>query len=437
MTLFASFPSYTDFEPKIPVVCVTPGDCSAIHRFYDTSPISPSGIYIGLTRFYFEDRLPAPGDAAQVIVINLKTGKTVYETDTLAWDTQVGAHVQWGADDSALFFNRMNKTDWHPYGCRVDIHTGTETRLEGTVYTVSPDGTKISSPDLRKISNVQAGYSIITPPETRPKNKGVPADDGLFITDAQTGKSKLVLSFKQIVDALPGAFAGLDMENGAFYGFHSKWNAQGSRIMFIIRWKPDGARHNVSNNYLITCKPDGSEVTMAVDAARWRGGHHPTWCPDGEHIIMNLVKNRGGKFFRLQLFFQRVARKLKIRYFPKSGRLAFAYIHYSGEMKFLADGCDGSGHPTLNPEETHILSDSYPNERVSFADGTVPLRWVDIKTAHEVCLVRIGATPAYSGPHLEWRVDPHPTWTQDGRYIVFNGYWDGHRRVFVAEIEHV
>ncbi len=437
ISLFSNFPVYDDYSPQVPVWCVTPDDQSVIHRFYDTSPISPSERYIALTRFNFEDRLPKAGDPAQVIVIDLESSETVYETDTLAWDTQVGAHVQWGATDEALFFNRMSKDDWRPYGCKANIQTGEETKLEGTVYTVSPDGQKVSSPSLVKISNVQAGYGVTVPAKACPENQGIARDDGLLITDVASGKAQLVLSFHDIVSALPGQFDGLDESSGAFYGFHIKWNVQGTRIMFIIRWKEHGARHNASKNYLITCHPDGTDITMPVDAARWRGGHHPTWCPDGEHIIMNLVKDRGGKLACLQFFAQRVARKLKIRYFLKSGRLGLAYIHYTGKTTFLSPERDGSGHPTLSPDETHILSDAYINERVSFADGTVPLRWIDRKTGQEECLVRIGANPQYKGPHLEWRVDPHPAWSRSGDFLTFNGYLYGHRRVFVADMRGV
>ncbi len=45
-----------------------------IHRFFDTSPISPSGKYIALFRFPNEDRSPKAGDSGEVILIDLKTG---------------------------------------------------------------------------------------------------------------------------------------------------------------------------------------------------------------------------------------------------------------------------------------------------------------------------------------------------------------------------
>ena len=67
------FPRYTEYDPAVPVWCVTPGEGRAFHRFFDTSPISPSGRFIVFTRMPAEDRLPEPGEAAEVVVVSLTT----------------------------------------------------------------------------------------------------------------------------------------------------------------------------------------------------------------------------------------------------------------------------------------------------------------------------------------------------------------------------
>src|SRR5207249_6732990 len=89
------FPRYRDFDPAVPTWCVTPDHGPIIHRFFDTSPFSPSGRYLGLTRLPYEDRLPAPGDVAELVVVDLQTGELRVAAETHGWDTQVGAHVQW------------------------------------------------------------------------------------------------------------------------------------------------------------------------------------------------------------------------------------------------------------------------------------------------------------------------------------------------------
>jgi len=73
----------------------TPTEGGAIHRFFDTSPFSPSGRYLALTRLPFEYRSPQPGDVALVVIVDLQTGEERTVAETRGWDTQVGAHVQW------------------------------------------------------------------------------------------------------------------------------------------------------------------------------------------------------------------------------------------------------------------------------------------------------------------------------------------------------
>lgn len=55
----------------------------AIHRYYDTSPFSPTGRYIAVTVLPFEDRIPRVGDVAEVVVKDLTTGAVVFTAKTM------------------------------------------------------------------------------------------------------------------------------------------------------------------------------------------------------------------------------------------------------------------------------------------------------------------------------------------------------------------
>lgn len=429
------FERYVQFDPLVPVYCVTPGDRPTIHRFYDTSPISPSGRYIALTELPYEDHIPVPGDEARVLVIDLEMGEEVYSTTTMAWDTQVGAHVQWGGNDTELFFNRMSADDWCPYGVKVNIFYKSEMRLGGTIYMVSPDGQYSLSPSLNKIGLVQPGYGVLVPNLQTLKNKGASDKDGVYITNNCTGYSKLVISFKAIFESLKNRIGDIDLNSGAFYGFHVKWNVQGTRIMFIMRWLEDFSLRKVSKNYLVTFRPDGSDITIAIDATTWKGGHHPNWCADGKHILMNLAfANKQLKFLRLKSLIERIIRKIGFRYFTDAFQLRFATFFYDGSgLTILGPSHYGSGHPTLHVNDTHILTDAYPGERVSFNDGTVPLRMVNIRTDKSECVVRVKTVPRFNGPRGEFRVDPHPAWCKSNKLVVFNACPDGPRKVYVAD----
>ena len=87
----AQFAEYTAEGPSCAVAAVTPADEAHVHTYYDLTPWSPSGRYLTSLKLPYEDRHPAPGDAATVCVIDLasRTIRDVYETS--AWGFQKGA----------------------------------------------------------------------------------------------------------------------------------------------------------------------------------------------------------------------------------------------------------------------------------------------------------------------------------------------------------
>jgi hypothetical protein len=408
--LHVNFPTYTSYNPLVPVWCITPCGYGYIHRFFDTSPVSPSGRYVGLTRLPYEDRLPRPGDRADVVIVDLHTGSKKVIAQTAGWDTQLGAQVQWGRDDTELYYNDVDVSTWKAYGIKLNPQSGASMALEGSVYMISSDGRHAASPALEKMGMTQAGYGVIIPEQEIQPNQGAPSDDGIFITDTQTGEKELLVSLREIVEKATPSINLDEYAHGDFYGFHVKWNAAGDRLLFVLRWKPHDEGRKKHN--AITVAADGSDIHVAMSEDDWgKGGHHPNWCPDGESMMMNL----------------------KI-----DGILRFIKAPYNGRnIEILAPGLLGSGHPTLHPDEVHILTDAYTYESMTLPDGSVPIRWIDTRDSSEEILVRIPALPDCPGPKLELRVDPHPAWDRDYRRIVFNGVENGKRRVYLADLSEL
>ncbi len=396
----------------MPVTCITPGIRGAIHRFYDTPPFSPSGRYVALTRLPQEDRLPMPGDVADVLLADLDSGTVTTIAQTRGWDAQLGAQVQWGSDDRSLFFNDVDASSWIPHGVRLDPQTGIAQCLAGAIYCLSPDGTHSASPCLRRTWRTRAGYGVVVPREFIPRNQGAPADDGIYLTDTATGESRLLVSLAEIVEhAFPGAERAR-FDGGRFYAFHVKWNPQGTRLMLVLTWRPQVPGHPWRSS-VITLRNDGSDIHCAISDRDWsRGGNHPNWCPDGEHVLMNL--NLLGTGMRL-----------------------VAARHDGTGLHVLSETLAGTGHPTMHPDGKHILTDAYVSETTGYRDGTTPLRWLDIARNIETELVRIRTDAPYVGPKLEMRVDPHPAWDRAFQRVAFNACPDGTRQVFIADMSAI
>jgi len=411
------FPRYKKFDPQVPVWCVTPDMDRVIHRFHLSSPFSPSGRYLALTRLAREDSPPKPGEVAEVVLVDLKNGEAKPIAETKGWDTQLGAQVQWGANDAQLFFNDVDTSSWMPYGVVMNPLTGENKKLEWTVYDASPDGKRVVSTCLRRIGMTQGGYGVIVPSESIPRNKGTVDDDGVYVTDVESGKTKMIASYKRIVEE---AVPKIDVSRygpGDFYGFHVKWNSKNERIMLVLRYLPK--KDSKYRPQLITIKADGGDIRVAVPASYWadKGGNHPNWLPDGEHVMMNLdIYGKGWRFVQAR---------------------------YDGsELRTMTSVPANHGHPSLHPAGKLILTDAYPREEIAFGDETAPLFLIDLEKEERKMLVRMNTfTRVFTGTGSnpkEMRVDLHPAWDRRTHTLVaFNGVTEGTRRVFVADLSEL
>ena len=378
-----------------------------IHRFFDTSPLSPSGRYLALFRMPYENKSPQPGDAGEVVLVDMKTGKEKVVATSRGWEAQLGANVQWGKSDAELLFNDVDTTTWKAFCVVLNPANGQSRRLDGTIFMASNDGKKIASYNLLASRYAQVGYGVIIPKNLVPHNIGPVSTDGIYITDIASGKTKRIVTIKEIYEGSLPSIAIANPGDHEYYCFQVKWNPQGTRLLTTVQWTPvkGGARLRS----VITMKPDGSEIRTAVTPEQWaKGGHHINWMPDGEHLSMNL--NTDGK-----------------------AGLELIAVKYDGsDMKTVFT--PGSGHPSYHPKGLPlIVTDAYPDEPITKRNGTVPIRLLHTDTHAEEEAAEVFVT----NTNGEFRIDPHPAWDRSGRYVIFNGFTGGTRNVFVADLKNV
>ena len=414
MKISDKFPRYQQFDPAIPVWCVTPDEGRVLHRFFDTSPISPSGRYLACLRMPFEDRLPRPGEMASIVVVDLEAGDEKVVAQTTGWETQMGANLNWGANDDELIFNDCDLQKWKPITVKLNPQSGRMEKFGRGVYHVSPDGKRALCCSLEKMVRTQFGYGVRIPDELVPIHWELQDDDGLFLTDLASGECKLLVSLRELLENYVPEREKPAQQGHCYYGFHSKWAPSGDRILFTIRAvaHPWALHFDTISSplqfYIFTMKPDGTDIQCAMNASFWnRRGHHINFAPDGQSLTLNHVFN-------------------------------FDYMRFvrssldGSEKHVMVENVLGSGHPTLHPDGRHILTDCYQHETMTAGDGTVPLRWVDIENGEEEQIVRVNTAQPY--PVSALRIDPHPAWDRSWRYVTFNGAPDGTRRVFVADM---
>lgn len=390
-------------KPNVPLIRISTD--RVIHRFFDTSPISPSGKYIALFRFPSETHSPKPGEAGDVVLVEIKTGKERVVAKSRGFEMQMGANVQWGHTDKELFFNDVDTTTWTIFATLLNPFSGKVRRMDGPVFMVSPNGKQLASHNLAKSRYAQVGYGAVIPNSIALRNKGLVDSDGIYITDVATGKCKQIVSIRQIYEQSIPSIAVTNPENFEFYCFQVKWNPQGNRLLTVIDWLPK--KDNQRQRVVITMRADGTDIRTAVTNEQWtKGGHHINWMPDGEHLSMNL--NVDGK-----------------------PGIEIITVKYDGtNLKTVYP--IGSGHPSYHPKGLpYIITDAYSGE-MTLPNGKTPIRLINVEKQTEQNIAEI-VLPKIT--NFEFRVDPHPAWDRTGRFVVFNGVENGTRCVYIADLK--
>ncbi|MDA7615201.1 hypothetical protein N8574_02035 [Akkermansiaceae bacterium] len=319
----------------------------------------------------------------------------------------------------SCFFNDVDTATWQPFSWKLDPLTGLKKRMAGTVYHASPDGRWLISANLPLLGKTQAGYGLVLPRDSFGKDIGLDLGDGFYLTDTVSGERRLLVTIEDLMAKCCHLPMCKTTEGFCFYGFHSKFNSQGTKVMLSLRWFPNpGEEHwevfksnfcEVNFAWFTVDLKDGT-IHCAIGPEHFaKGGHHANWCPDGENISLNLKLD--GRSMR------------------------FVAAKFDGShLRELVRDTRGSGHPTVHPSG-RILTDTYLQkwDYPQYGDGTVPLRWVDPKTRDECVAVRIPVEQDCADNVL--RVDPHPAWDRTWRYITFNGVIGGTRRVFLADMK--
>jgi hypothetical protein len=68
---------------------------------------------------------------------------------------------------------------------------------------------------------------------------------------------------------------------------------------------------------------------------------------------------------------------------------------------------------------------------MSMPDGRSPIRLINTETQSEKTIATADL-PAIND--FEFMVDAHPAWDRSGRFVTFNGTYNGTRSVFIADL---
>ena len=356
--------------------------------YYDKLQFDPSSRYVLGMEVDFEHRSPTAEDVIKVGMIDLADGDRWIELgETRAWCWQQGCMLQWipGSDREVIWNDRQGDR----FVCHVlDVHSGKKRTLGYPIYTLSPDGRTAIGADFRRINHMRPGYGYAGIPDPN-FDTLAPDDAGIYSVDLKTGEATLVISIEQVA-AIP--YPHGDISAAKHYFNHLLFNTDGSRFIFLHRWRFGDAGFHTR---MMTASVDGSDI-YGVDQYGYTS--HFIW-RDPEHILA-------------------WARH------PSHEDAFYIYRDGTQEVEVIGKGVMKlNGHCTYLADTNWILNDTYPVPR---SEGRVQeLYLYNVGSGQRRELGEFGAAAEYTG---EWRCDLHPRSSPDGSLITIDSAHGGNGR---------
>ncbi|MGB0598625.1 MAG: hypothetical protein ACPGLY_18210 [Rubripirellula sp.] len=264
------------------------------HHFFgyigqcQTIPWNASGRYIVGLEVKAIDRLPEPKDAATIILVDTHDENKIVEIDrTHAWNPQQGTMFYWHpeAAETQFFFNDRDVDSGKVYTVLYDIEKGKrvrEYRFETQPLGnggVAPDGSSWLGLNYGRLARLRlvTGYPGSL---DWSKDEIAPTNDGVFIVDVQTGKKRLLVSYRQLDDKLKELDPNL-IHSGLFIN-HTLWSRDSDRVYFFARagWSGNRGKNGKRVNTPFSIRADGTELTLH----EMHIGGHPEWA-EGSNLI--------------------------------------------------------------------------------------------------------------------------------------------------------
>lgn len=364
-------------------------------------PWNGNGQYIACLRTSFQNHMPAPNEAADIVLLDTRDNYAEAKIEeTRAWNFQQGTMFYWNPDmpDTQLFFNDRDPQTNHVFTVLYDIEAKKrirEYRFDDTPFAnggVAQQGGFFLGLNYARLAWLRpvTGY-----PDAFDWTAGVlhPRDDGIFKVDTRNGEKRLLVSYAQLAEALRPTHP--DVDKKALFINHTLSNREGDRVYFYARadFEVKGERIDVP----FTINTDGTGLALH----EMHIGGHPEWAEG--HLII-------GSYDKKQVIYDTDKKAIvnvlgDSTIFPTPG----GDVALSPDGQWLANGArkgPGNTYVFLNRKDGRVVrSETYPID--DWKEG--PLR-----------------------------IDPAPAWNRQSNAITFPAVADDMgrtRQIFLMTLE--
>ena len=232
-----------------------------------TIPWNAGGRYVLGLEVDRIDRLPTPDEAATVFVIDTHQDNKILRLDkTHAWNPQQGTMFYWHPlkAETQFFFNDRDVKTGKVFVVLYDLEK--KKRVREYKYDDSPignggvaaDGSVFLGLNYGRLARLRlvTGY-----PEALDWSKDEPApkNDGMFIVDIKTGQRRLLVSYRQLNEALKQR--NPKTQHSGLFINHTLLNRKSDRVYFFVRGGWSGKKGD-KINMPCSIHTDGSGLTL-------------------------------------------------------------------------------------------------------------------------------------------------------------------------------
>jgi len=389
-----------------------------------TIPWNAGDRYIVALQTDFHDRLPGPGDAANVVLIDTHNDNALRVLDrTFGWNLQQGTMLYWNPaqPETQFFFNDRDPVDGRVFTVLYDIETRRRIReyrlADFSVGNsgVAPVGRQFAAINYGRMARLRpvTGYAgaMDGTEETR-----APENDGIFLIDSESGQERILVSFKRLaaliervphwavinkrwtpVESSHAEGGRPEVAEASLYINHTLFNRKGDRIYFFARGRRE--KQSIWLNVPCSIKTDGTELVVHHTSIRghpeWSEGDLMIGAHGGRQVVYDVV--------RQELLPERTLGDSSIFPVPEGD------ISLSPDGKWLVNGYASEDRESI----TYVV--------MRLADGGF-----------------VRSEPFYRGPYTkgDLRTDPAPRWNRASNAILVPGWTDhGTRQLFVLTVD--
>lgn len=366
--------------------------------YYDKSPWDITDRYMLCLKANNTWSDVSPKETADILLIDTQKKEDDKDrvkkiAETRAWNVQQSCMLQWLGPDysSKVLYNDFR--DGKYVSIILTLATREEKVIPAPVYSVSADGKFALTLDFSRLYNLRPGYGYYNVAE-KTKDVALPNTTAIWKVGLETGEVTDLLKYTDFADFQPRPEM---QEAGAVHKVnHIMLSPNGKRFMVLYRWFIGERKYT----RLITCNVDGTDMYVLSDDDMVS---HCFW-KDDEHIIAFENKKKSGTGYYLMQ--------------DKTQE----YVHCWPEMT-------GDGHPSYSPDRSLVVTDSYP-DRARVA--SLRVMNADVEKNEVNVVAKVFAPFKYDN---DTRCDLHPRWNHAGDKICFDSVFEGHRGLYIVNLE--